>query len=164
MGYSLTFYKDKTGSGVLTLSITQRIITILCFLAVGSAFVFNAINHYSLWLNGFFLVLTFLGCFYRESWYFSTKDRSITFSFGIAFWVKKNIIPIENVNGIKLVKILQKTGKGKEEKIVTTQLILTAAEKDAVIDSVKGKNTKKVETAAKEIAQILGLELEYITI
>lgn len=164
MGYSLTFYKDKTGSGVLTLSITQRIITILCFLAVGSAFVFNAINHHSLWLNGFFLVLTILGCFYRESWYFSTKDQSITFSFGIALWIKKNIIPIENVNGIKLVKILQKTGKGKEEKIVTTQLILTAAEKDAVIDSVKGKNTKKVEKAAKEIVQILGLELEYITI
>jgi len=68
------------------------------------------------------------------------------------------------VKGKKLVKILQKTGKGKEEKVVTTQLILTAAEKDAVIDSVKGKNTKKVETAAKEIAQILGLELEYITI
>ena len=31
MGYSLAFYKDKTGSGILTLSIFQRIITIFAF-------------------------------------------------------------------------------------------------------------------------------------
>ena len=164
MGYSLAFYKDKTGSGILTLSIFQRIVTIFAFLVVMGAFIFNALNHHSLWINGFFLLLTFLACFYRESWYFSIKDQSVTFSFGLAFWIKKNIIPIENVNGIKMVKILQKTGNAKGEKIVTTQLVLTAGEKDAVIDSVKGRKTKNLENAAKEIAQILGLELEIISI
>ena len=164
MGYSLTFYKDKTGSGVLTLSNFQRFVTIFAFLVVSGAFVYNAINQHSLWLNGFFLLLTFVACFYKETWYFSKKDQSVTFSFGVACWIKKNIIPIENVNGIKMVKILKKTGNAKGEKIVTTQLILTAGEKDAVIDSVKGRKTKNLENAAKEIAQILGLELEIISI
>lgn len=164
MGYSLTFYKDKTGSGILTLSIFQRIVTVFAFLVVTGAFVYNAVNGHSLWINGFFLVLTFLACFYRESWYFSTKDQSITFSFGVACFIKKNIIPIENVNGIKLVKILQKTGSKKGEKILTTQLIITAAEKDAVLDSVKGRKTINLENTAKEIAEILGLELENISI
>lgn len=164
MGYSLTFYKDKLGSGILTLSKTQRAITFFAFAVVTGAFIYNALNHHSLWLNGFFLLLTFLACFYRESWYFSKKDQSITFTFGIAFWVKKSIIPIDNINGIKLVKILQKVGKTKGEKIVTTQLIITAAEKDAVIDSVKGKRTKKIEEIGKAIAEILGLELENISI
>ncbi|MBO5400381.1 MAG: hypothetical protein J6A14_00935 [Spirochaetaceae bacterium] len=164
MGYSLAFYKDKTGSGILTLSKFQRIVTIFAFLVVTGAFIFNALNHHSLWINGFFLILTFLACFYRESWYFSTKDQSITFSFGLAFWVKKNIIPIENINGIKMVKILQKSGKDKGEKIITTQLILTAGEKDAIIDSVKGRKTKNLELYATEIAKILGLELEKISI
>lgn len=164
MGYSLAFYKDKTGSGILTLSKFQRIVTIFAFLVVTGAFIFNALNHHPLWINGFFLILTFLACFYRESWYFSTKDQSITFSFGLAFWVKKNIIPIENINGIKMVKILQKSGKDKGEKIITTQLILTAGEKDAIIDSVKGRKTKNLELYATEIAKILGLELEKISI
>ena len=164
MGYSLTFYKDKTGSGILTLSKMQRGITVFAFLLVTGAFIFNAMNHHSLWINGFFVALTFLALFYRESWYFSKIDQSITFSFGIALWIKKTIIPIENVNTIKLVKILQKTGNGKNEKIITTQLIISAAEKDAVIDSVKGRKTKNLEETAKEIADILGLELERITI
>lgn len=163
MGYSLTFYKDKTGSGILTISNLQRGISLFCFLVVGGAFVFNAVNHHSLWLNGLFLALTFLACFYRESWYFSTKDQSITFLYGVAFWVKKTEIPIENVNNIKLVKILDRGKNKKGEKFITAQLVLAASEKDAVIDSVKGKNANKLETEGKEIAQILGLELEIIT-
>ena len=63
-----------------------------------------------------------------------------------------------------MVKILQKSGKDKGEKIITTQLILTAGEKDAIIDSVKGRKTKNLELYATEIAKILGLELEKISI
>ena len=67
MGYSLTFYKDKTGSGVLTLSNFQRFVTIFAFLVVSGAFAYNAVNQHSLWLNGFFLLLTFVACFYKET-------------------------------------------------------------------------------------------------
>lgn len=159
MGYSLAFYKDKTGSGILTISIQQRILTIFAFLVVAGAFIFNAIKENSLWLNGILLVLTFLACFYRESWYFSTKDQSVTFSCGLAFFVKKSVIPIENIDGVKIVKIFH-----LKDKLINTQFIITALEKDAVIDSVKKHGTKKLEKAAKEIADILGLELETISI
>ena len=64
MGYSLAFYKDKTGSGILTLSKFQRIVTIFAFLVVTGAFIFNALNHHSLWINGFFLILTFYYLFF----------------------------------------------------------------------------------------------------
>ena len=164
MGYSLTFFKDKTGSGVLTISKLQRIITLLAFLLIAGVFVYNVINHNSLLINAFFLVLTFLACFYREFWYFSTKDQSITFAFGLAYWIKKVVIPIENLDTIKFVKILEKKGKKKTEKIVSAQLILTATEKDAVIDSVIGKKIETLEKSALEIAKILGVELEYISI
>ena len=164
MGYSLTFFKDKTGSGILTISKLQRIITLLVFLLLAGVFVYNVINHNSLLINSFFLILIFLACFYREYWYFSTKDQSITFAFGIAYWIKKVEIPIENINAIKFVKILKKQGKTKTEKVVSAQLILTATEKDAVIDSIVGKKISTLEKTAIEIAQILGVELEYISI
>ena len=83
MGYSLTFYKDKTGSGVLTLSNFQRFVTIFAFLVVSGAFVYNAINQHSLWLNGFFLLLTFVACFYKETWYFSKKAMPYAMYFAL---------------------------------------------------------------------------------
>lgn len=163
MGYSLAFYYNKKGDGILTLSLTQRIITIFAFLVISGAFAYNVINHNSLWLNGFFLILTILACFYREYWCFSAKEQSITFAFGIAFWLKKTKIPIDNVDGLKLVTIKQRATKSKKEKIIAHQLVLSAAGKDAIMDSGKEKYFVKLEGIGKKIAQILGLELEHLS-
>ena len=45
MGYSLTFYYNKNGDGILTLSLVQRLITIFAFLVISGAFAYNVINH-----------------------------------------------------------------------------------------------------------------------
>ena len=163
MGYSLTFYYNKNGDGILTLSLVQRLITIFAFLVISGAFAYNVINHNSLWINGFFLILTILACFYREFWCFSAKDQSITFAYGIAFWLKKTKIPIDNVDSIKLITIKQRATKSKKEKIIAHQLVLTAAKKDAIMDSGKEKHFSKLEETGKKIAQILGIELEQIS-
>lgn len=159
MGYSLSFYQTKNGSGILKISLFQQIVSIVAFFVVGGAFVFNAINNNPLLLNGIFMTLIFIACLYQEKWTFSTIDQSITFSFGIAFFVSKTKIPIENIETLKIVKVFN----GKD-KLASIQLIFRALEKEVVIDSGKKRHAKKIEQNAHTIANILGIELEIIEI
>lgn len=114
----LTLFRTRKGGVVYAPGIFFRIISLLFFCVVLLGIILNVIDGlpwYTMMIPILLAVLSFSATTYRESWSFDPEARVVTSVFGVACFVRKEVIPFSSIARLELNHFLRGSTPGNED-------------------------------------------------
>ena len=164
MFFSMTFYTDKKGRGIWTVSPFFRTLMVcIVFLVCAAAFLpgrsfADGINPAALFMHIFFAFFSLLGAAYRDCCIFDPHTKTLTRKAGFAFFVKKYTAAFEEIGAVRLSAVMQ------GERTVELQCSLCTKDGSLLFDIEHCKKNRQaiLTTRAENVCAIIGCPLQRI--